>query len=349
MLIKSLVAGAAAGGVLLSAAPALAADGGLYGKGDPTYDGVYRQSLSILALQDSGRAVPKSALKWLKDQQCSDGGFTAYRATAACPAPDPVNYAGQDSNSTAVAAAALWHSGARKQARKAAKWLQQRIAADGGWAYYPAAAATSDANSTALASAAIQLTGIKAKKQVTRSSVYVAGLQKRCDAAATVRGGVLFDSTGTEVNNNATAQVGWMLGGGLTLPEPVKIAKAAPKLRCTGTKKEKASLVDASAGYLSKQLLDSKGALPYGGGYPGVDYAGTASATLALANAGAGRKAVRKGVRTLSKNAQSWIGASGDDSPGSIALLILVARATGENPRDFGGLNLYALLNKTLQ
>ena len=66
VLTKSLVAAAAAGGVLLSATPALAADGGLYGKGDPTYDGVYRQSLSILALEATGRAVPKRALKWLK-------------------------------------------------------------------------------------------------------------------------------------------------------------------------------------------------------------------------------------------------------------------------------------------
>ena len=347
MLTKSLVAAAAAGGVLLSATPALAADGGLYGKGDPTYDGVYRQSLSILALQDTGRTVPKAALNWLQDQQCSDGGFTAYRATTkgACPAPDPVNYAGQDSNSTAMAVAVLWHSGAKQQARKAAKWLRKHIAADGGWAYYPAPGATSDANSTALASAAIDLTG----KPLKKPEAYLESLQKRCDAASAIRGGILFDSTGAEPNNNATAQVGWMLGGGLTLPRPVKIAASVPALKCKGAKKDKASLVDASAGYLAQQLVDSKGALPYGGGYPGVDYAGTASATLALANAGAGRKAVRQAVSTLKKNAKTWIAASGDDSPGSIALLILVAKATGENPRDFGGLNLYSLLNKTRQ
>ena len=89
MLTKSLVAAAAAGGVLLSATPALAADGGLYGKGDPTYDGVYRQSLSILALQDTGRTVPKAALNWLQDQQCSDGGFTAPRPRGPARRPTP--------------------------------------------------------------------------------------------------------------------------------------------------------------------------------------------------------------------------------------------------------------------
>lgn len=348
MITKSLVAAAAAAGVLLSAQPALAADHGLYGKDDPTYDGVYRQSLAILSSKAIGRSVPKDALAWLKKQQCPDGGFMAYR-TGACQAPDPVNFSGEDTNSTAMAVAALWHSGAKKPARKAATWLAKHRAADGGWSYYPGSGATSDANSSALATSAVALAGRASKKFQKQSTAYLTTLQQRCNGPAAVRGGMAFDSGSTAVNDNATAQTGWMLGGGLTLPDPVRIGKATPELKCKGTGKDKASVEQASLGYLGKRLRASKGELPYGGGYPGSDYAGTAAATLAMAQAGAGRKAVTQAVAALEKNASSWISASGSDSPGSIALLILVADATGGDPKDFGGVNLVSRLAKSRQ
>ena len=115
MRSKTLITTATAAGVLLATAPALAGDAGLYGSSDPTFDGVYRQSLSVLALEASDRKVPASAIKWLKKQQCADGGFEAYRSDAAspCQTPDPNSFSGQDSNSTALAAAALWHTGNR--------------------------------------------------------------------------------------------------------------------------------------------------------------------------------------------------------------------------------------------
>ena len=77
MRSKTLITTATAAGVLLATAPALAGDAGLYGSSDPTFDGVYRQSLSVLALEASDRKVPASAIKWLKKQQCADGGFDA--------------------------------------------------------------------------------------------------------------------------------------------------------------------------------------------------------------------------------------------------------------------------------
>lgn len=347
MILKAMIAAAAAGGVLLSASPALAGDRGLYGAGDPTYDGVYRQSLSLLALKATGGKVPARAVRWLRDQQCPDGGFMAYR-NGPCLAPDPVNYAGEDSNSTAVAAAALWHAGEKPRARKAAKWLKGVRGTDSGWSYYPAAGAGSDSTSTALALAALEVTGRTTRKVERTATGYLKGLQQRCRAKAAVRGGLLFDATTPGVNDNATAQVAWALGGGLALADPLP-RRSESGLVCKGARKDAASVPLAARPYLTTRLLASNGALQYGGGYEGTDYAGTAAATMALAGAGVDRTAVRKGVKALAKAAPGWITASGGDSPGSLALLTLVARTTGEDPRDFAGINLPARLAKTLQ
>lgn len=342
MFTKSLIAAGASVGLLLTASPALAADTGLYGSADPTFDGVYRQSLSILALTAADKKVPTAAVRWLKGQQCEDGGFMAYRADTgtACQPPDPVNFAGQDSNATAVATAALWHMGAKKKSRQAARWLTERRNTDGGWAYYPAPDATSDANSTALVQGALRLLG---RDPSTR---YLKRLQYRCEAPAAQRGGLRFDEASQEANDNATAQVAWMLGGGLRLPADGRIAKRTPRLTCKGTRAE-ASMTVAARGYVAKRLRSVRGDLPYGGGYPGTDYAGAASGVLALANARVSRKTVRIGSRFLQRSADEWITANGDDAPGALAMLMLVAEATGDDPRDFGGTNLVARLAKT--
>jgi hypothetical protein len=343
LFIKPLVAAAAAGGVLLSAAPAQAADTGLYGKGDATYDGVYRQSLSILALKATGQKIPKSAITWLKKQQCADGGFMEYRTDLSkpCAKPNATNLTGQELNGTAVAVAALTQTGNRKQAKRAAKWIGTKQNPDNGFAYFPAKGAASDTASTSLAIAAMSLVARSPQQS------YLRAVQFRCAAPTAQRGAMQFDTELAEPNDGATAQAALWLGGGMTLPKPTKIAKSAPSLSCSGKSKDKASADDAALGYLNKRLVATKGALPYGFGYEGTDYAGSASAALALANAGAGRKAVRTTVTFLKKNAETWISAAGDDAPGSLALLILVANATGENPRDFGGVNLIKRLART--
>jgi hypothetical protein len=340
---KSLIAAGAAAGMLLTASPAPADGKGLYGSADPTFDGVYRQSLSILALTAADKKVPTAAVRWLKKQQCEDGGFMAHRADtdAACQPPDPVGFAGQDSNATAVATAALWHVGATKKSRQSARWLTQRRNTDGGWAYYPAPGAASDANSTALVQGALRLLGRGP------SAKYLKGLQNRCETPPSQRGGIRFDEASQEANDNATAQVAWMLGGGLRLPENGRIAKRTPGLTCKGARSGRASMKTAARAYLTKRLRSVRGDLPYGGGYPGTDYAGAASGVLALANAGVSRKAVRTTSRFLQRSADDWITASGDDAPGALAMLVLVAEATGDDPRDFGGTNLVRRLVKT--
>lgn len=107
------------GGVDLLAAlsPTLGADEpGLYGASDPTFDGVFRQSLAILGQMAVGQTPPAAAVTWLLDQRCApgngdaqaDGGWMAYRDVAdPCTAPDANNFSGADNDSTALAVMAL--------------------------------------------------------------------------------------------------------------------------------------------------------------------------------------------------------------------------------------------------
>ena len=62
---------------------------GLFGAQDPTFDGVYRQSLALLALVAAGRTPPASAVDWLLAQQCADGGFEAFRTSLSAPCAPP--------------------------------------------------------------------------------------------------------------------------------------------------------------------------------------------------------------------------------------------------------------------
>src|SRR5947208_11894592 len=75
---------------------------GLFGAQDPSFDGVYRQSLTLLALKAAGVTPDAPALAWLASQQCSDGTFTSYRSstTTACATT------AEDSNATGLAAQA---------------------------------------------------------------------------------------------------------------------------------------------------------------------------------------------------------------------------------------------------
>lgn len=87
-----------------SASPSQAIPTGLYGSTDPMYDGVWRQSLALLALDTVEEKPGAGAVRWLVGQQCASGAFAAYRAdaTAKCDAKTAV-----DTNSTAAAVQAL--------------------------------------------------------------------------------------------------------------------------------------------------------------------------------------------------------------------------------------------------
>ena len=135
-------------------------DAGLFGSQDPTFDGAYRQGLSLMALAAVG-VDNDAAEQWLIEQQCDDGGWTAYRADTAvpCPPPSPSTFTGPDSNSTAVALSGIEAAGA-EPTEDAVAFLDSTQSSDGGWAYIPATDQPSDPNSTALVIQALIAAGI---------------------------------------------------------------------------------------------------------------------------------------------------------------------------------------------
>jgi hypothetical protein len=90
---------------LLNTQQTTGTDAGLFGSADPTYDGAFRQGLSLMALAEQGIANA-AGVTWLQNQQCSDGGWEAYRTTP-CTPPDPTDFTGPDTNSTSLAVEGL--------------------------------------------------------------------------------------------------------------------------------------------------------------------------------------------------------------------------------------------------
>lgn len=119
---------------------------GLYGTKDPQYDGVWRQSLALLAQDTVGVRPAASAVDWLVGQQCADGAFTAFRAEPdkACDAKTM-----RDTNQTAAAVQALAALGGHGETvKKAVDWLKSVQNDDGGWSSM--VSSPSDANSTSV-------------------------------------------------------------------------------------------------------------------------------------------------------------------------------------------------------
>ena len=143
---------------LLATQRTTGADTGLFGAQDATFDGAYRQGLALAALAaagvPSGSAV-SAAESWLTAQQCPDGGWTSLVTTANPCNGKPANYAGPDTNSTALAVEGLEAQGAltAPAAASALHFLKKAQDADGGWGYEPNTARTpgsTDPDSTAL-------------------------------------------------------------------------------------------------------------------------------------------------------------------------------------------------------
>lgn len=151
------IASAAAPTALAAPAPAPSAalPTGLYGTGDPTYDGVWRQSLALLAQDTAGVRPARAAVAWLTGQQCDSGAYPSYRADTRRDC-DPKTL--PDSNATAAAVQALAALGGQDATvRKSVDWLKSVQNADGGWSYNPGGA--SDANSTSLVIGALAAAG----------------------------------------------------------------------------------------------------------------------------------------------------------------------------------------------
>ncbi|GAB3167672.1 prenyltransferase/squalene oxidase repeat-containing protein [Streptomyces incanus] len=350
MNVRSSAAVLAAVAVIGAAAPA-AADSSpspspsrqalpsaLYGKSDPQYDGVWRQSLALLAQHTVGAEPPKAAVDWLTGQQCADGSFAPFRADTGTPCDAKTMV---DTNQTAAAVQALAALGGHDAVTgKAVDWLKSVQNKDGGWGY--TADGASDANSTSVVVGALAAAGEKPAEVVKDGkSPYDALLKLAlpCDTRGDGAGAFAFqpDKKGELVANaDATAAgVAGSLGAGLVV-EPGKGKGKAADAAC-----EKATTPEQAAANGAAHLTDALAAdghlvssLPGAEDQP--DYGNTADAVVALAAQGATEPAA-KSAAWLEKNAADWAAQSG---PAAYAQLIFAAHATGTDPRAFGGTDL---------
>ncbi|MFE0647378.1 prenyltransferase/squalene oxidase repeat-containing protein [Streptomyces sp. NPDC059534] len=328
---------------------------GLYGTKDPTYDGVWRQSLAFLAQRSTGYQPADQAVGWLLGQQCADGSFASYRADAATPCDAKTM---RDTNATAVAVQAL--GAVRRQAAAPEKvdqavkagsaWLKTVQNKDGGWGY--GAGGASDANSTSIVVGALAATGEKPGSYTSADgrTPYDALLSFALPCSDKDGAGAFAyqpDKAGTLLAN-ADATAAATLAG---LGKSIAATKASPEQPpvCTDLTKptaERAALNGAS--YLAKALAKT-GHLttpPMPGATDTTekpDIGNTADAVVALAAAGAAQEA-EPALVWLEKNSAAWAKESG---PAAYAQLILAARATETDPREFGTADLVEQLNAT--
>ncbi|WP_306320840.1 MULTISPECIES: prenyltransferase/squalene oxidase repeat-containing protein [unclassified Streptomyces] len=322
--------------------PKVVVPSGLYGKGDPTYDGVWRQSLAFVAQDTVGVKPSAKAVDWLAGQQCENGGFAAFRAEPgkACDKKAKI-----DSNSTAAAVQALAAVGGRDgEVAKGVDWLKKNQNGDGGWGYSPGMA--SDANSTSVAIGALAEAGEKPAE--VKSGPGNSGTDALADLALPCSkgkdGGALAyqpDKKG-KLEANADATAAGVLGALGTGFAPDK--GTAPDSYTCEDGKGADSVAHNAAVYLQNQLqprLYLKSQLAGAADQP--DYGNTADAIAAVA-AAEGTKYTKDPYTWLEKNAKDWAAQTG---PAAYAELIFAAHATGNDPRDFGGTDLVAALNKT--
>ncbi|MBD0672890.1 prenyltransferase/squalene oxidase repeat-containing protein [Streptomyces sp. CBMA156] len=332
-LSAALLTGLAAGPALADV-PAPTVPDGLYGKSDPTYDGVWRQSLALTALTAAKITPADSAVGWLTGQQCEDGGWPSYRAAgAACDTTF------EDSNATAVAIQALIALGGHQDAvDKGVAWLKANQNADGSWAYNPGN--PGDANSTGLAVNALfaAKTDPAGVAKAGRSAFDgLALFQLGCAAPADQRGAFAYQPDGVggapAPNALASGQAALAAGGGhLPVTGSVR-SDAAPKtLACAsdataaGAPVPHAESGEAVGAYLTAQLAANGDhlSLTTPGAAPTPDYTATAWAALSLIQSGHPQQAAGA-VDWLAKEGAGWT--KGGTDAGATATLLLVSQA----------------------
>lgn len=348
--------------------------GGLYGTKDPQYDGVWRQSLALLAQHTVSARPAASAVNWLVGQQCADGSFTAFRAEPSKPCDGKTM---RDTNQTAAAVQALAALGGHGDTvQKAVKWLKSVQNDDGGWSSMPSS--PSDANSTSVVIGALAAAGEKPESVTSKSATSkkvtsdkggkspydgLLTFQLGCDAKEGERGAFTFQLKGAAPNADATAAAatGALGKGFVVAPAGNRADTPVKPLSCPDGKdskdgkdgkdgKEQQSAdaelaADGGAAYLVAQLDKNGQHLP--SAMPGQekqpDVGNTADAVVALAAGGHGA-AAQKPLKWLEQNSADWAKQNG---PAAYAQLVLAAHATGTDPRSFGGTDLVAALNAT--
>ncbi|MFF0089006.1 prenyltransferase/squalene oxidase repeat-containing protein [Streptomyces canus] len=340
VLAAAVAIGTATPAVAASPSPSPSLPSGLYGSSDPTYDGVWRQSLALIALHRVDVEPAEAAVDWLAGQQCANGAFPAFRAdpTKACDAKVMV-----DTNSTAAAVQALSASGAHDTAvGKAVTWLKSVQNKDGGWGYTPGGAG--DANSTSVVIGALKASGDDPAKALTGGkSPYDALLKLSLPCADGGAFAYQPDKKG-KLTANADATAAAVVGA---LGQGMVSVKAGDEKNADCTDAARPTPKDAAANgsaYLAKAVAKDghlTSALPGSENQP--DYGNTADAVVALAAQG-GPVAAREPLAWLERNSAKWAGQNG---PAAYAQLILAAEAGGADPSDFGGTDLVKQLTAT--
>ncbi|MDQ0796641.1 prenyltransferase/squalene oxidase repeat-containing protein [Streptomyces sp. B1I3] len=329
-----------------SPSPSAALPPGLYGTGDPTYDGVWRQSLAFLAQKVELVTPAGKSVDWLAGQQCDSGAFPAYRdASEPCDAKTVA-----DTNATAAAVQALVELGVHGETvANAVSWLKSVQNEDGGWGYNPGS--PSDANSTGVVIGALARAGVPVAEITTKDgrTPYTA-LQAFALPCGGKDGGAFAyqpDKDGKlAANADATAAaVLGAMGKGMAAGNSNAV-KAPTCTKGSGLTAEQSAqngasyLANALAGSGHLELAPMPGAEDSS---PQPDFGNTADAVVALAASGHKDKAAGA-VAYLEKNAKAWAEAGG---PAATAQLVLAAHATGADARHFGGVDLVKQLNAT--
>ncbi|MYZ34663.1 MULTISPECIES: prenyltransferase/squalene oxidase repeat-containing protein [unclassified Streptomyces] len=324
---------------------------GLYGEKDPTYDGVWRQSLAMMGQFAAGVRPADQAVGWLKGQQCANGAFPAYRPDPATPCDAKTMV---DSNATSAAIQALSTLGGQGPAMtKGVEWLRSVQNKDGGWGYLPGT--PTDANSTSLVIGALTTFGVRpsSMRSSEGKNAYDAlvALSIPCDAGSGADAGAFAyqpDKAGKlTANDDATAAA---VIGGLgkrMMAWPVQAAGPAPTCVPTADPGPERAARNGAA-YLASALaatghLDLPPMPGANDTAPLPDTGNTADAVVALTAAGYGHQAAGA-LEWLKRNSGAW---AQENGPAAYAQLIFAAHATGTDPRNFGGIDLVERLNAT--
>ncbi|MFF2328963.1 MULTISPECIES: prenyltransferase/squalene oxidase repeat-containing protein [unclassified Streptomyces] len=330
-----------------SPSPSAASPSGLYGTKDPTYDGVWRQSLALLAQRIEGVTPATKSVDWLIAQQCADGAYASYRPDVSQPCTGKTVL---DTNATAVAVQALVEVGGhRETVNDSVRRLKAVQNEDGGWGY--TAGAPSDANSTSLVIGALARQGQRLGDITTHGgkTPYAPLLALAIPCGGKDGGAFAYqpDKAG-KLAANADATAAAVLGTmGKALAVGDNAATKAPTCHPgTGLTPEQAA--QNGAHYLANALaanghLDLAPMPGADDSTPQPDFGNTADAVVALSAAGHQDKAAGA-VAWLKKNSGSW---AEENGPAAYAQLVLAAHAAGADARDFGGVNLVDRLNAT--
>ncbi|MFJ9677118.1 prenyltransferase/squalene oxidase repeat-containing protein [Streptomyces sp. NPDC101194] len=330
-----------------SPSPSVALPSGLYGTKDPTYDGVWRQSLAFLAQRLEGVTPATESVDWLIAQQCGNGAYAAYRPDVSRPCTEKTVL---DTNATAAAVQAFVEVGGhRDTVNNSVRWLKSVQNEDGGWGY--TAGAPSDANSTSLVIGALARQGQRLADITTPGgkTPYSPLLALAIPCGGKDGGAFAYqpDKAG-KLAANADATAAAVLG---TMGKALAVGNnaAVKGTSChPGSDPTPEQAAQNGAHYLANALATS-GHLdlaPMPGATdttPQPDFGNTADAVVALSAAGHQDKAA-KAVAWLKKNSGPWAEQNG---PAAYAQLVLAAHATGSDARDFNGVDLVDRLNAT--